>query len=238
MFSLLPDVDLLIVYHCCQKSMEVSKQVLDLHFTLRTHFVPFFKDRCFDKKAELCAPLPTPTPEGYRVVYFRLADPDPRNFNLLEAVRTFMMVFDMWQYEEGTWPGFVILIDMEKATLGHVARLDLMVVKKVLYFLQLLSLIRPYLRKELMHLVNAHQTGAESIEKLIPQKALPKEAGGEYKDFDTLREELFKRLRANTVFLRDENRRRVNESLRPAGKPSPAEKEFGLQGSFKKLELD
>ncbi|KAF9810682.1 hypothetical protein SFRURICE_021135 [Spodoptera frugiperda] len=261
----LTDVDLLIVYHCCQKSMEVSKQVLDLHYTLRTHFAPFFKDRCFDKKAEFafttvaCAPLPTATPEGYRVVYFRLADPDPRNFNLLEVVRAFMMIFDMWQYEEGTWPGFVILIDMETASLGHIARLDLMVVKKVLYFLQecmlvklkgvhfmnapyfmdkVLSLIRPYLRKELMHLLNVHQAGADSIEKLIPKKALPKEAGGEYKDFDTLREDLFKRLRANTVFIRDENRRRVNESLRPAGKPSPAEREFGLQGSFKKLELD
>lgn len=56
------------------------------------------------------------------------------------------------------------------------------------YFMdKVLSLIRPYLRKELMHLLNVHQTGADSIETLIPRKALPKEAGGEYKDFDTLR---------------------------------------------------
>ncbi|KAJ8713173.1 hypothetical protein PYW08_008477 [Mythimna loreyi] len=259
------DVDLLVVYHCCQKSIEVSKQVLDLHFTLRTLFQPFFKDRAYDKKAEfalntvLCAPLATPTAEGYRVVYFRLLDPDYRNFNLLEAVRAFMMIYDLWQYEEGTWPGFLILIDMDTATLSHVTRLDIMVVKKVLYFLQecmlcklkgvhfmnapyfmdrLLMLIRPYLKKELVNLLSTHQVGSETLYKLVPKKALPKEEGGEYKDHITLRDEIHKRMQANSAFLREENKRRVNESLRPVGKPSPAEKEFGIQGSFKKLELD
>ncbi|XP_047033353.1 clavesin-1-like [Helicoverpa zea] len=261
----LTDVDLLIAYHCCEKSSEVTKQVLDLHFTLRTLFTPFFKDRVFDKKAEfalntvLCAPLVTPTAEGYRVVYLRLLDPEPRNFSLPETVRAFMMVFDLWQHEEGTWPGFVMLIDMDMATLSHVARLDLMVVKKVIYFLQecmfvklkgvhfmsapyfmdkVLMLIKPYLKKELMDIIHTHQVGSDSLYKMIPKKALPKEEGGEYKDHATLRDELLKRLQANPTFIREENKRRVNESLRKGGKPSQIEKEFGIQGSFKKLDID
>ena len=35
---------------------------------------------------------------------------------------------------------FVILIDMDTASLSHVTRLDLMAVKKVLYFLQVSSI--------------------------------------------------------------------------------------------------
>ncbi|CAH0595553.1 unnamed protein product [Chrysodeixis includens] len=259
------DVDLMIVFHCCEKSVEVTKQVLDLHFTLRTLFTPYFKDRALDKKMEavlnniLFAPLPTPTAEGYRVVYLRLLDADPRSFYFVESVRMFMMVFDLWQYEEGTWPGFILLIDMDQTSLTHVTRLEVMAVKKVLYFLQecmftklkgvhfmnapyfmdkLMMVLRPFLKKDLLYLVNTHAVGSDSVYSLIPKEAFPKEEGGNYKDRNTIKEELYQRLQANSEFFRSEGRRRVNESLRSAGKPSPAEKEFGLQGSFKKLELD
>lgn len=47
---------------------------------------------------------------GYRIVYARILDPDPRNFNFVDVVRSFMMMFDLWQYEEGTWPGLVFVI--------------------------------------------------------------------------------------------------------------------------------
>ncbi|KOB71125.1 Uncharacterized protein OBRU01_12284 [Operophtera brumata] len=47
------------------------------------------------------------------------------------------MVIDLWQHQEGTWPGFLIVIDLEKVTLSHLARLDLQTVQQFLYFLQL-----------------------------------------------------------------------------------------------------
>ncbi|XP_075983843.1 clavesin-1-like [Anticarsia gemmatalis] len=261
----LTDVDLLIVYHCCDKSMEVSKQVMDLHYTLRTMFTQFFKDRCFDKKADfsmntvLYAPLPTKTLQGDRAVYLRLLDPDPKNFYFVEAVRAFMMMFDMWQYEEGTFQGFVMMIDMDSTSLSHVTRLDIMAVKKVLYFLQecmltklkglhflsapyfmdkLMMLLKPFLTKQLMDMLHIHQVGSDSIYSIVPKEAFPKEEGGSYKDHNTIRDELIHRMQANSTFLREENRRRVNEALRPGGKPSQVEKEFGMQGSFKKLDID
>lgn len=48
-----------------------------------------------------------PSVLGYRIIYLRLLDFDSKNFNFNDVVRTFMMVFDLWQYEEGTWPGYV-----------------------------------------------------------------------------------------------------------------------------------
>ncbi|XP_026314608.1 alpha-tocopherol transfer protein-like [Hyposmocoma kahamanoa] len=255
----------MITFHCCEKSAEVSKQVLDLHFTLRTLFTAFFKDRCFDKKAEFCletilfAPFPTFTVNGYRAIYARLLDADPRNFNFTDTVRSFMMIFDLWQYEEGTWPGFVLMIDMDKTVLAHVLKLDVMSIRQVLYFLQecmlvklkevhflnapyfmdkLMMLLKPFMKKALLDIIHVHQTGTEDIYNYVPKKAFPKENGGEYKDYNSVRDDVVKRLRANPDFFRDENRRRVCENKRPNGKNTTVEELFGIQGSFKKLDID
>ncbi|CAH0402600.1 unnamed protein product [Chilo suppressalis] len=260
----LTELDLILAFHCCERSQEVSKQVLDLHFTLRTLFTTFFKNRCLDKKSDLCldtilyAPLPMPTLKGDRAVYLRLLDPDPRNFFFPEAVRTFMMVFDLWQYEEGTWPGFVLMIDMDKAVMGHITRLEIMVIRQVLYFLQecmlvklkgvhflnapyfmdkLMMLLKPFLKKELLDTIYIHQVNSNTLYDHISKEALPKEEGGTYKDHATIREELIQRLKSNAGLIREENKKRVNEALRP-GKAKTVEDIFGIQGSFKKLDID
>ncbi|XP_063628691.1 clavesin-1-like [Cydia splendana] len=260
----LDDLDLLVTYHCCENSAEVAKQVLDLHFTLRTLFTPYFKDRCFDKKAEytletvVFAPLSMPLVRGYRGFYARLIDPDPRHFNFVDVVRTFMMVFDLWQYEEGTWPGFELIVDLDTAVAGHLARVEIMAIRQVLYFLQecmlvklkavhflnapgwmdkLMMMLKPFLKKDLLELICIHQRGSDSVYKYIPKAALPKGSGGGYKDFETIKEETFELLQSNRDFFRDENRRRVNEALRK-GKKTTVEDLFGIQGSFKKLDID
>lgn len=46
------------------------------------------------------------------------------------------MVVDLWQYMEGTWPGLVLLLDMDKVTIGHITRLDVQTVQQFLYYLQ------------------------------------------------------------------------------------------------------
>ncbi|XP_028157598.1 clavesin-1-like [Ostrinia furnacalis] len=260
----LTDLDLLLVFHCCERSAEVAKQVLDLHYTLRTLFTAFFKDRVIDRKVDLClntilyAPIPTPTKEGHRCVYLRLLDPDARLFFFPDVVKTFMMVFDLWQHEEGTWPGFVIMIDMDQATLGHIARLEIMTIRQVLYFLQecmlmrlkgvhflnaphfmdkLMMLLKPFLKKELLEMIRIHQVGADTPYEHLPKEAFPKDEGGQYKDHATIRDELIQRLKSNPDFFKDESKKRVNENLRP-GKKTTVEDLFGIQGSFKKLDID
>ncbi|XP_013147062.1 PREDICTED: clavesin-1-like [Papilio polytes] len=260
----LSDLDLAIVFHCCDNSSEVSKQVLDLHYTLRTLFTTFFKDRIVDLKLEgalynvLIAPLPTPTVQGYRAMYLRLLDPDSRNFNFPVTAKAMMMVFDLWQYQEGTWPGFILMIDMDQSTLGHVAKLDLMSLKQVLYFLQeamlirlkgvhflnapyfmdkVMMLIKPFIKKALMDIIHIHQPKSEELYDFVPKKAFPKEEGGEHKDHNTMRDETIDLLKTNTQFFKEESLRRVNEALRAGGKKT-VEDLFGIQGSFKKLDID
>lgn len=46
------------------------------------------------------------------------------------------MVFDYWMYEDGIQPGHVIVIDLKGCSLGHVARIGLLQMKKFLFYLQ------------------------------------------------------------------------------------------------------
>ncbi|XP_030023306.2 clavesin-1 isoform X2 [Manduca sexta] len=263
--ELLTDLDLLLVYHCCERSMQVSKQVLDLHYTLRTMFTQFFHNRSVDKKIEftldtvLICPLPTRSTDGNKVIYARLLDNDPRNFFFPDIARAFMMIFDLLQYEEGTWPGLVLIIDMDQSVLAHLGRLELMVLKKVLYFVQecmlvklkqicfinappfvdkLMMLIRPLINKTLMDIIKIHPVGTDTMYKTVPRAAFPKESGGEYKSYNKIKEEQLDRLKSNQDFFQQENKRRVSEPLRPGARPNNVDNIFGIQGSFKKLDID
>lgn len=46
------------------------------------------------------------------------------------------MIIDLWQFEEGTWPGFVLIFDLDGLKLGHLARLDVQTIQQFLYYLQ------------------------------------------------------------------------------------------------------
>ncbi|XP_075984157.1 alpha-tocopherol transfer protein-like [Anticarsia gemmatalis] len=259
------DLDLILTYHCCDRSAEVSKQVLDLHYTLKTLFTSFFKDRVVDNKTEdnlhkvLLQPLPTRSREGDGVFYCRLLDYEPRNFDFARSLRSVMMILDLWQYEEGTWPGFVLIFDLDGLKLGHLTRLDVQTIQQFLYFLQeamlvkikglhflnapsfmdrLLMMIKPFMKKELLDVLKIHQIGSKTLDPYLPMEALPKGAGGEFKTIEECRDAMLARMRANKDFFVEENKKRVVESLRP-GKPKTISDIFGsVEGSFKKLDID
>ncbi|KOB76164.1 hypothetical protein OBRU01_01615 [Operophtera brumata] len=242
-------MDLILIFHCCSRSSAVSKQVLDLHFTLKTLFVNFFKDRLADEKAlnimhnYLLLPLLTraydesklciddiatsraqPARDGRRKAVNGASHVDEggRATWFSRFLRSVLMVIDLWQHQEGTWPGFLIVIDLEKVTLSHLARLDLQTVQQFLYFLQ----------KELLAMLNIHQIGSRTIDKFLPMEALPKEAGGQYLTFDSAR------VRAAADYYVSENTKRVSETARP-GRPKTITDIFGgIEGSFKKLDID
>ncbi|XP_038217425.1 alpha-tocopherol transfer protein-like [Zerene cesonia] len=259
------DLDLLLCYYSCYGSTAVTKQVLDLHFTLKTHFTNFFKDRVVDQniiralKTVLIMPLETLSYDGYTVVYHRLIDTDAKNFVYQHITKAALMLMDVKQYELGTAPGIILVVDMVGVTLSHIGKLDLLTLQQFLYFLQeallvrlkgihfmnapsfvdkLLMLMRPFLKKELMDILHIHQVGSKGIEKYFPLEALPKESGGQYLSMSEVVQSNIEKLQVNTRFFEEEAKKRVTESERP-GKPKSINDIFGgVEGSFKKLEID
>lgn len=52
---------------------------------------------------------------------------------------------------------------------------------------RVMMILRPFMKKELLDTLQIHQTGSMTLDKYVPQEALPKEAGGEYLDFVSAR---------------------------------------------------
>ncbi|XP_022129820.1 retinaldehyde-binding protein 1 [Pieris rapae] len=258
------DLDLILAYHSCERSSGVTKQVLDLHYTLRTLFTNFFKNRRVEDVEQICntalvCPLPTRTKEGYAIFYSHMINYDPKLFVFSAAVKATLMVIDLWQYEEGTWPGFCMVIDFEGMSLGHLARIDLQSLQQFLYYLQetmlvrlkgmhfvnapswvdkLLMMMKPFMKKELMEMLRVHTTGSNTLQQWIPIEGLPKDSGGNYKTILECKDDVLNKLMANKAFFENENNKRVTEALRKGKAKTISDIFGGIEGSFKKLDID
>ncbi|KAM3968004.1 clavesin-2 [Aphomia sociella] len=258
------DLEIVLAYHCCECNMELTKQVIDLNYTLRTLF-SFYSNREINKSLEvalhtwLITPLISPTIDGYRAVYCQLLDDDATKSVYSDLVRAFVMIIDLWQYEEGTVPGIVIIVNMERVTLNHITSIDLTVAQEFFYFLQeamfirlkefhfinapsfmdkMLTMMKPILKKEMLDLLKVHHVGSNTLEKYIPIETLPKEAGGGNLILEELRDNIWNKLKSNQSFFDEESKKRVDESKR-SGQPKTISTIFpGLEGSFKNLAID
>ncbi|VVC98769.1 unnamed protein product [Leptidea sinapis] len=210
------NLDLILAYHACNHSTGITKQVLDLHFTLKTL---------------LLTPLPTRTKEGHVILYGHLMNYDPKYFNLQEIIKATFMIIDIWQHEEGTWPGLHLEAILLRLRGLHYINAPTFIDK-------LLAMVKPFMKKELLDMLGVYPTGSEDLPKYIPLEALPKDFGGNYKSSQECLEDVLAMLRRNKRFIEEENKKRVTESLRP-GKPKTISDIFsGVEGSFKKLEID
>ncbi|XP_070852427.1 alpha-tocopherol transfer protein-like isoform X2 [Drosophila suzukii] len=170
----------------------------------------------------------------------------------------YCMIFDFWMYEDGIQPGHVIVIDLKNTSLGHVARIGLLQMKKFLYYLQeaaairligfhfinivpfmdkILALMTPFMKKELTTVLHVHSDMKEFY-KFVPKEMLPNEYGGQVEETNIAKEIYYKKLLDNRKeMLEFETRHQVNEKCRP-GKPKNASDLFGIEGNFKKLDID
>lgn len=120
-------------------------------------------------------PLKGLTEEGFRVIYAKLVDLEPSNFVYNDVMKLYNMILDLWMFSEGTLKGHIILIDMSGIRISHAGRLSPMGIKKYLYYLQealpvrlkglhfmnsvpvmdiILSMMKPFMKKELMDMVS------------------------------------------------------------------------------------
>ncbi|XP_066592371.1 alpha-tocopherol transfer protein-like [Prorops nasuta] len=260
------DNELILFLHSNYYRLEPTKNTIENYYTVRTHVPEFFSNRdpvgCKELRSIFSVmtilPLKQTTKEGYKIILGRLTDGDPSHYVYNDGMKFLCMVIDLWVILEGTMPGHVILFDTKDVALGHVGRLSPMGLKKYLFYLQegmpvrlkgmhfmntapvmdiILNMMKPFMKKELMDMFRMHST-MESLSEFIPLDVLPNEFGGKAGPWKDLHDVEIQKLEKHRAwFLEDEKNNRVNEALR-VGKGKNATDLFGVEGSFKKLEID
>lgn len=80
--------------------------------------------------------LNRPTKEGYSIFYSRIMDFAPDKYVTTEQYKLVDMLILLEYFTNGIRPGLVVVIDMQGTTLGHLARINILTVKKFLYYVQ------------------------------------------------------------------------------------------------------
>lgn len=120
-------------------------------------------------------PLKQRTKENYAMTFGKFLDPNPSQFDQNECAKYLFMTCEIQHVIEGTSNGLVVIVDSAQLSLGHLARFNLMMLKKFMYYVQeaapvrlkalhvlntiptamtLLNLTKPFIKMELIQLVS------------------------------------------------------------------------------------
>ncbi|XP_047989736.1 alpha-tocopherol transfer protein-like [Leguminivora glycinivorella] len=255
------DLDIILAYHRCDQNVQNTKKLIDLNFSLRNLF-SFYQNRKINKSLEnalktwLITPLKTRTKDGYTAIYCQILDTDPAKFVYSDVVRAFVMVMDLWQLEEGTAAGVVVILNMDRVLMGHLYKIDLTVAQHFFYFLQeamfvrlkefhiinapsfvdrLLVMLKPFMKKELLQL-RVHTVGTQSLDEHFGCEELSKEI----REINGVKisNETWRKLQENEKFFEDESKKRVDEAKRPGESVSISKIFSSMEGTFRALQID
>ncbi|RZC37681.1 uncharacterized protein BDFB_004462 [Asbolus verrucosus] len=257
------EAQLMLFLKSCYYRLEPTKSAIDNFFTVRTLCPEIFGCPSTESlKQELSVGsinvLPKKTPEGYCVVFMKLIDFNPDNYRCVNQINLLDLHMMLHLHQNGPCNGVLTVADMKGLAFGHVTRFNLVAIKKHLYYVQeatpvrikglhyinvvpfidkLLAMVKPFMKKELMDMLNFHTDSMETLYKYVPKECLPEDYGGDAPPLATLHAQNAKNLLENVDLFKWMDTQKVDERRRP-DKPKNAGEIFGVDGTFKKLETN
>ncbi|KAH8336972.1 hypothetical protein KR059_009709, partial [Drosophila kikkawai] len=252
----------------CKFSLEKTKSKLDHFYTIKTLMPELFGSRGVDEKnltllrTGTYVRLPKPWgPGGPRLQLTNYEKFDPKQFKLLDLFRyqTMMSEQAIREDDNSNISGYVEIIDMAKLSLSFLAQLDFTLIKRMGVFAEkaqptrlkgvhlincpkegvaLLNLAKSLMPSKLQQRVSFHvYKNLEQLSQVIPIEYLPEEYGGSNGRIADIQAEAEKQLLSYKEYFAEDSQYGVDERLRP-GKRVNADSIFGVEGSFRKLDID
>ncbi|CAD7012620.1 unnamed protein product [Ceratitis capitata] len=252
----------------CKFSLEKAKSKIDRFYALRTKYPEFFtiKDADDQKVRELLNTgmivyPPTPLNEhGSRIALIRSGVYSAEKYTIEEIARTMYGIQEILMLEDdyAVVNGITTIVDVKQGTAAHLMQMSPSSLKKMTIFSEealpfrpknthfiyipsgfetFFNILKPMLSKKQQKRLSLHGNKLDGIYEHIPLKYLPKEYGGENGSIEECIVELNKKLDEYRDYFKANAQYGTNEKLRP-GKPIDFDHLCGVQGSFRKLEVD
>ncbi|KAB0790242.1 hypothetical protein PPYR_15425, partial [Photinus pyralis] len=253
---------------CCNYSLEKTKNLLDLCYTVRSQAPELFSNRdpACDAIENILnitdmVPLPKLTRENYKIFIYRLTDSDPEKYIFADALKTFLAVADLRLNFSDDFPdGEIPIFDMSGFTLKHLYKVQLPILKKYMVYTQeahpvrlkqihvvnvspfldkAMAIVKPFMKTEVSAMLHFHQPNSTTLYKYIPQELLPEEYGGRVGKISDIKAALIRKMCDN-----DSRNFFLDDSRWNVDESKrPVENKhgkqfFGLQGSFRTLTID
>ncbi|KAK7861951.1 hypothetical protein R5R35_006320 [Gryllus longicercus] len=209
----IPDSLLILFLHSCYYNMEKTRKCITRFYELRANTPYHFNNRDVTRPElqtalsvlRFCI-IPERDPNGYVIIFHKLKITEPSAYVFNDGVKLLQMTADCALHLHGTVPGMVMFFDASGVRLGHLTRVSLFAMRKFFQYIQeakpvrlkaihvantspiidkILTVVRPFIQKELLDLVHFHTDNA-SLQKHLPTTCLPIDYGGVLEDIDTL----------------------------------------------------
>ncbi|KAB7496404.1 SEC14 cytosolic factor [Armadillidium nasatum] len=250
----------------CKFSLEKTKQKIDMHFTLKAMVPEWYKGRDPEDpvsreilKLGIMVPLKDLDSKNRRVFLMR-NNYDPRLYDINALNRAFYMLGDVFYEidEIHQVTGVVMIMDLKGTTAAHFLVYPPAVMKKAtvlwqdgycarykgMYYIHMNSAFETifkafsvFLNEKIKSRIKVYGEDYEEIYKDIPKRIMPKEYGGESGTVEEIAKYWLKIADSKRKFILEDQKNTVDESKRP-GKPKKSEDIFGIDGSFRKLDVD
>ncbi|KAK5649415.1 hypothetical protein RI129_000444 [Pyrocoelia pectoralis] len=248
-------------------SLERTKEKIERFYTGRTFSPEFFGVRDpFSQDVQLCFDdgivfvLPIRRCEPIRLV-FRVGTADTEVVSFATRVKVFSMIIDalLEEYDELPIVGLTVLLDGGGITFNHVVQVTLTLLKKCalcfpesypirlnsVHVINTLPIARPLkplvlqnLSKKFHNALHFYDdNGGDDIFKYFPRDLLPIDYGGTGKSTSELAAQLKFKIESYKDWYANDKKYGTDENKRPRDS-TVVQELFGLDGSFRKLDLD
>ncbi|KAJ8729543.1 hypothetical protein PYW08_001124 [Mythimna loreyi] len=251
----------------CKFSLERTKEKLDLYYSLRSTAPDLFRIRHTDPIFEEILSLGTfvilpkaPGPDAPQTSIIRPAKYDPNKYHILDimSATNVLMKILLVDDDNATVAGGQSVLDLEGVTMAHFMQMTPVVMKKMVTLGQDASPMRMkgthYLNtppgfetvfnamKMLLNEKNksrlfVHNKNYDALYKYIPKEVLPAEYGGTAGTVEEITDHWRNKVKEYSSWLEEDYKYGTDESKR-VGKPKTAEDMFGIEGSFRQLQVD
>ncbi|GJQ86153.1 hypothetical protein Trydic_g13434 [Trypoxylus dichotomus] len=228
-------------------------------FTVRDPFHPDVQEIL---KQGFILPLrKTAEPDSPRIILSKIGMRDPSRFNIHTLMSVNSMLTDILinEDDQNIVAGFVSVQDLRGATMAQMAQMSPSIAKKATmifqeaipvrpkqihyfnmpsFFDSLFQLVKSFIKEKVQKRMVFHTSDdLESIYKYVPREILPVEYGGTEGTLQELTDYWKEKVESYREWFLDDMKYKSVESKRP-GKPKTGDEIFGLEGSFRKLNVD